>query len=321
MSAEQAAQHFILSEGNSKRNLELATHIRNLWGGRDCAVRECEDCGFGFADPYVSGDATFYNLAYERSSYPGEKWEFERTIKELSSIEFHAERVLEAGAGFGYFIDKIVDTYVRRTGITALDYSNEAIRTLRSKGYIARQEDLRNADLVEGFDAIFLFQVVEHMDGLDELFDRISYLLREGGLLFIAVPNPKRIKFNEQNGSLLDVPPNHIGLWSPVAFQMLGARHRLRLDLHETEPFSLSGFIKEDIAYSYLRRSQRKGTMENWSRRLRSASYGKLIGAVFAALSAPRRVNIWRKAAASSDELGSSLWVKFTKMKSKGCQT
>ena len=92
---------------------------------------------------YVSGDATFYNLAYERSSYPNERWEFERTVRELFSINFRAERVLEAGAGFGFFLDKIVDIYVPIIlGITALEYSDEAIKTLRRKGYFALQERL-----------------------------------------------------------------------------------------------------------------------------------------------------------------------------------
>jgi SAM-dependent methyltransferase len=225
---------------------------------------------------------------------------------------------LEAGAGFGFFLDKIVDTYVPRSGITALEYNDKAIKTLRGKGYFALQEDLRTANLVQPFDAIFLFQVVEHMDGLDSLFARLFQLLRDDGLLFIAVPNPKCITFNEQNDSLLDTPPNHIGRWSPAAFQILGARHRLRFDRHEIEPFSLGEFMKQDVVFSYLRRSQQAGTVENWSRTLRSTRYGKLLEAAVAALSAPRRINIWRKAASSRD-LGDSLWTKFTKVASKEC--
>jgi SAM-dependent methyltransferase len=317
LSAQEAAQHFVLSEGNPQRNRELSSHIGNLWGGRHCSVRQCKDCGFGFADPYVSGDATFYNLAYERTGYPSDKWEFQRTVRELSSTNFRAERVLEAGAGFGFFLDKIVDIYVPRSGVTALEYSNEAIKKLRGKGYFALQEDLRTANLAQAFDAIFLFQVVEHMDGLDSLFARLSQLLRNDGLLFIAVPNPKRITFNEQNGSLLDTPPNHIGRWSPAAFQILGSRNRLRLDRHEIEPFSLGAFVKEDVVYWYLRRSQQAGTVANWSRTLRSTRYGKLLGGAVAALSAPRRINIWRKAASAGD-LGGSLWTKFTKVASMG---
>lgn len=316
LSAQEAAQHFVLSEASPKRNRELSSHIGKLWSGRDCSVRQCDDCGFGFADPYIAGGATFYNLAYERSSYPSEKWEFERTVRELASINFRAERVLEAGSGFGVFLDKIVDTFVPRSGITALEYNDTAAETLRRKGYFALQQDLRTASLTQPFDAIFLFQVLEHMDDLDSLFTCIRGLLAEDGLLFVAVPNPKRITFNEHNGSLLDAPPNHIGRWSSAAFQILGARHGLRLDRLEVEPFSLGEFIKQDVAYSYLRRGQQAGTVANWSRALRSASYGKLVGAAVAALSAPRRINIWRKAARSG-KLGGSLWVKFTKVPSK----
>jgi SAM-dependent methyltransferase len=182
------------------------------------------------------------------------------------------------------------------------------------------QGDLRTADLVQPFDAIFMFQVVEHMDGLDSLFARLFQLLRDDGLMFIAVPNPKWITFLEQNDIWLDIPPNHIGRWLPAAFQILGVRHRLRLDRHEIEPFSLGAFIIADVFLSYWRRAEQAGTMQNWSRSLRSkpTNYGKLLEAAVVALSAPRRINIWRKAASSGD-LGLSLWTKFTKVASKEC--
>ena len=310
---QEAAQHFILKEDNRQRNQDLAAHISKLWGGRNCSIRQCCDCEFCFSDPYVAGDVTFYDLAYERAGYPSDKWDFRRTIRELSSTNFRAKRVLEVGAGFGFFLDKIVDTYVPRSGITALEYGNEPIKVLHSKGYSTRQEDLRSANLAEGFCAIFLFQVVEHMDDLDNLFARLSQLLYKDGLLFITVPNPKRIRFNEQNGSLLDMPPNHIGGWSPAAFQTIGSRHGLRVDRHEIEPFSLLGFIKQDIGSSYLRRAQQMGTVENWSRSIRSARHGKLVGVAVAALTAPRRLNVWRKAASTGAEIGGCHWVKFTK--------
>jgi SAM-dependent methyltransferase len=313
-SAREAAQHFVLREANPKRNSELTSYITTLWGGSDCVVRQCNECGFGFADPYIAGDVTFYNLAFDRRGYPGEKWEFRRTLRELSSMNFHATRVLEVGSGFGLFLDKIVGEYVSRSGIVALEFSDEAVRVLRGKGYVTLQDDLRNAGLDGCFDAMFMFQVVEHMDCLDGLFANVSRLLRNHGLLFIAVPNSRFIAFNEQNGSLLDAPPNHIGRWTPTAFQIVGSRYGLRLDCHEIEPFSLGSFAIRDTADSYIRRSQNPGTMENWSRALRPSRYGKRIieGAV-AALSVPGRIDVWRRAAGAAD-LGSSLWTKFTKV-------
>ena len=221
LTAEEAAQHFVQGRGSAQRNRELSVPIYNLWGARNCYIRRCGACEFCFADPFIAGDKTFYNLAYERSVYPADKWEFDRTLEELSRMSFRAERVLEAGAGFGFFLDKIVENRVPPIGVAALEYSDEAVKKLQSKGYFVLQQDLRNANFDQPFDAIFLFQVVEHMDDLDGLFGRISQLLRNDGLLFIAVPNAGRVAFNEQNGSLLDTPPNHIGRWSPAAFQFL----------------------------------------------------------------------------------------------------
>ncbi len=313
LTAVEAAQHFVQLEGNPKRNRELALHISTLWGSEECSILQCNACGFRFADPFAAGDAVFYNLAYERSGYPSDKWEFERTVRDLKRSNFSAERVLEAGAGFGFFLDKIVEAYVTRSGITALEFSDSAVRTLRSKGYFTLQQDIRSGSFEKPFDAIFLYQVVEHMNNLDGLFARFAQLLRNNGLLFIAVPNARLTAFNEKYGGLLDMPPNHIGGWSAEAFQIIGSRHGLKLEWHEVEPFSLGTFAKQDIIYSYLRRSQQVGTMENKSRALRSKRYGKMLGAFVAALGAPRRVNVWRRAARLPN-MGGSLLVKFTKI-------
>jgi len=309
--AEEAAQHFICRESNPTRNTELAAHIEALWGSRHCKVRQCLVCGFGFSDPYVAGDVRFYNLAAERSFYGNERWEFTRTVKELVDMNFNAKRVLEIGAGFGSFLDKIVGVHVPPSGVVALEFGEKAISVLRGKGYKATREDLRNAELDPGFDAIFMFQVLEHMGDLDGLFSRVHSLLRGGGLFFASVPNANSIRFAEENGSLLDMPPNHIGRWSELALKTVGEKHRLQLVGFETEPFSIKQFVKTDVSYSYLRAAQEKGTIANWSRSRRSTRYGKLLAAAVAAASAPRRLNVWRRAAKL--RIGGALWAKYQK--------
>lgn len=310
VTASEAAQHFVLREGNPERHAALRRHLVNLWGAEECVVRRCDECDFGYADPYVAGDATFYNLAYERAVYPNDKWEFQRTLQDFEATQFKGLRVLEVGAGFGFFLDKVVDKYVPRSGITALEFGDAAIATLKAKGYEAHQVDIRQTDLEPGFDAIFLFQVVEHMDGLDALFERIRELLTPHGGAYIAVPNPRRIDFNEENASLLNMPPNHIGRWSPTAFSCLAQRHGLRASATETEPFLLTQFVKHDIIYSYLRRAQISGTIANWSRAQRSGTAGKLLRAGVAVVSAVARAPVWVRAYQEHD-LGGSLWVKL----------
>lgn len=313
VTVDAAAQHFVLRESDAERHEQLALHIEALWHGRTCGVWRCSKCQFGFSYPFVAGDAKFYNFAYGRLSYPSDKWEFRRTIRAMEQSAFKAKRVLEVGAGFGMFLDKIVDKFVPRSGVTALEFDDASIEILRGKGYCAVQDDFRNAKLLPGFEAIFLFQVVEHMDSLELLFSRLSELMAIGGRAFIAVPNSKRIDFQESSGSLLDMPPNHIGRWSPSAFEIETAATDLRISAIEIEPFSLWSFIKQDVIYSYLRKAQRSGTLLNWSRAKNGARGGKLLGAAFALTAAPLRAPVWLRAAATSD-LGGSLWVELTKV-------
>jgi SAM-dependent methyltransferase len=311
VSASEAAQNFVLKEGNADRHAALTAHIERLWGGSRCEVRCCTTCDFGFADPYVAGDGEFYNLAYERTGYPSEKWEYAETIRDLETRRFSAQRVLEVGAGYGLFLDKIADRFVPRRGIVALEFNDTSAAELKSKGYTVIQQDIRSASLGPGFDAIFLFQVVEHMDRLDALFARLRALLAASGVVYMAVPNPSRIAFNEAHASLLDMPPNHIGRWSPEALRLLGSRHGLNVDEVDFEPFSISEYVKQDLIYAYLRRSHRPRTFANWSRSLRSGPAGKMIGGAVALMGAPSRVPVWRQARAHG-ELGGSLWARLS---------
>lgn len=310
VSAEEAAEHFVSTEGDASRHAELAACIRRLWKQEDCAVVHCGACGFSFALPFVAGDKAFYNIAYPRPSRVSEKWEFDRTLSELASLNGRMGGVLEVGAGFGHFLDKVAGTYVPASGVHAIEYHDVKVSKLTEKGYTAIDEDVRTLRLDRTFDAIFMFQVVEHMDDLDTLFAKLSSLLSPSGLLFISVPNPARIDFQEAHGSLRDMPPNHIGRWSPEAFRIIGARHALRMEKHETEPFSLKAFAKKDLHFFYLRRSQEAGTVESWARSRRGRGLGKWLGPAVAALDAPRRLRVWSEAARRAD-LGTALWVMF----------
>jgi SAM-dependent methyltransferase len=231
----------------------------------------------------------------------------------LENNDFHSERVLEVGAGFGHFLDKIADKRVPRSGITALEFSSDAVEVLREKGYRAISGDVRRVELSPGFDAIFLFQVVEHMDNLDLLFCRLSELATQKGRIFMSVPNGKKVDFQESSGSLLDMPPNHIGRWSRSALEIIAAAHGLEIKAFDVEPFSIPRFMREDIGYSYLRRAQQRGTLSNWSRTKRSGRGGKLLGGAFAMAYAPLRAPVWLRASAASHEIGGALWVEITR--------
>ena len=310
ISSTEAALHF-LADQSGERFAQLRATIEDLWGQPSCRLCTCQKCGFGFADPYVAGNGKFYELAFERAGYPSDKWDFRRAIRAFGDHAIQPGRLLEVGAGFGFFLDMLRGHLTNRPSIVATEFGLPALEALRGKGIDARQQDLRTLDTAP-FDVLCAFQVVEHLDDLTGLATAMKRLIVPGGYAMITVPNAALIRFNAQNGSLLDMPPNHIGTWSPGALERLGKNAGMVVVELDTEPASLAGFIKTDIAFSYLRRAQFTGSFAHWSRRQRSKPYGKALGMGVALAYAPLRIPVWLKAAKRSD-LGASTFILLRK--------
>lgn len=314
VSADQASRSFVNPRQYPDRFRELTQHLSNLWGRSTCDVRRCGDCGFGFADPFVAGGADFYNLAAPHPSYPTTKWEYARTIEELKGMATAGKTIIDVGAGFGYFLDLIRDRLFDPPDIYAVDYNQTARLALQSKGYKTFSVDLRDAafDSLKGaFDIISMFQVFEHMDRVDDVFARLKYLLKPQGSVFIAVPNDIRTCYMERHGSLLDVPPNHIGRWTAAAFEALCRRHGLQLSKCEQEPFNLATFLQQDIVDSFLCKAEKPGSVGEFVRGLPRSKAQRITQALVALALSPTRLPAWAYAARNSSKLGSALWVKI----------
>jgi 2-polyprenyl-3-methyl-5-hydroxy-6-metoxy-1,4-benzoquinol methylase len=312
-SAEQAAQHFVQAKEYPDINLKLRSHIERLWNGTSCDIESCTNCGFGFSWPFIAGDDVFYNLAYPHVGYPTAKWEFERTLQVLKGLNLSSKRMLEVGAGFGFFLDRLCKDGATPSNIEAIEYNQDAIKHLRQRGYATISDDVRSPSF-EGkvFDNIFLFHVVEHMDQLDILFSRLRALVDPAGSIFIAVPNVKRTDYQESHDLLLDTPPNHIGRWTTRAFKEIASRHSLSVADAETEPFDVGLFLKTDLVYSHRRRAQEFPS--SLSGRARSMPRGPLRTAIEVATiaaNAPARIPHWWSAYADRRSLGQSLWVRL----------
>jgi len=315
IAAREAAQCFAPERADAESHRRIFACITSLWRGDSCQLMKCNDCGFGFAWPFVAGNAEFYNFTGAAGVYPRSKWEFTRTLADLEGLSRRGTKVLEVGAGNGYFLDLICPGLVRAADVTALEYNDKSIPILRGKGYQAFSVDLRDKALDRyraSFDFIFLFQIVEHLDGLDELFGRIEALLKPGGSAFCAVPNSARIEYQEANRSVPDLPPNHIGRWTPRAFGAVCRRNGLSLRAAELEPLSWREFLSHDLSYSHIRRAQLHP--DGLIARIRSLPRGKarrLMEATLAVALAPARLPAWRHVYRDRQKLGASLWVRL----------
>jgi len=311
INSDKAAQHYLLKEKDKIKYDKLVNHIETLWTGDKAEVVSCLNCGLCYSNPFVAGDAKFYTLAYERSNYPTWKWEFQMTI---DSLKFKAKefKILEIGAGNGTFVKSIKDKYTSKENIFCTEYSMYGLRELEKIGVNYLNDDVRNLEFESKFDVICLFQVLEHLDGLDELFYKFDNLLGSNSDLFIAVPNYNFIEFIEKNNLLLDMPPNHVSRWTKKSFQIIATKFNLDLVSHKIEPSNWFANIKLISVYYFLKKGQIKGTFANfiaskkysenvkkWLKIVCILIYSFALGKLFYNL--------------KSQNIGNSQWVHFSK--------
>ena len=244
-SVAAASEHLVPAARAPERNAQLREALRELFGGDRVLVRRCNDCGFWFADPFVSGTPEIYNLITEGSElYPAERFEFGLTIDALRTRSLD---LLEIGAGDGAFLRK-----ARAAGITgrlcATEYDDGSLGSLAAidgvETFRGSPQELA-AERPGSFDAICMFQVLEHMDHVDEVFAALRALMAPGGQLFIGVPNDASVSVQEELTGFWEMPPNHIGRWTRGALESVASRHGFTVLDHQYEPVNDLGALWE----------------------------------------------------------------------------
>ena len=98
--------------------------------------------------------------------------------------------LLDVGAGEGQVTDELAPLFGR---VTTTELSSGMARRLRKRGYPCHEIDLATQtlpDAEERFDAIALLNVIDRTSRPYTLVERLTKLLKPGGVLFCAVPLP-----------------------------------------------------------------------------------------------------------------------------------
>jgi SAM-dependent methyltransferase len=195
--------------------------------------------------------------------------------REFKVSKISAVNVLEIGAGKGSFLKKVIEIGVLHGNISAIEYSDWGREQLNSLHLNEVSPESMPSDKLlskwQGkFDFVCMFQVLEHLDELDSKLKFLYSCLRPQGQIIFAVPNPQAIYFNELNGALLDMPPNHISRFSEASLQKLARRNLLEVNFFEVEPLDKLSAYREFCYYRYLRGTQAKLTVASLIARLPS---------------------------------------------------
>lgn len=258
VSAKEVTSHFC--DFNSLQGKDLYAHLKKNYADK-FEVHQCHNCLFSYAFPFKAGDDIFYNLAYPTNSYPSWRWEYGLALNNITK-KIKNPKILEIGSGSGLFLKEILMRGIsEKQNISAIEYSNYGKAEIQKIGVDYFSLDVREEGLSlphANYDFICLFQVLEHMDDLENLVKKLHMLLNKGGQILISVPNNKRTEFMEKNGALLDMPPNHVGRWTKKAFEIFSERANLRLSDLQIEDSSFFKILKQFFGYRLLKKTQKK---------------------------------------------------------------
>ena len=185
-------------------------------GLKSLSVYECEESGYQFYYPKsVTGDSKFYEkLQHFDWYYMPWKWEHEVAKKFLKN----EMSLLEVGCAHGAFIKATSDAFELKN-VVGLEL-NQTTPNINKKWQIVNESvqdfQINNAG---SFDVVCSFQVLEHIYDVQSFLSAKISCLKNGGKLIISVPNNE--SFIKNIDSVLNMPPHHIGLWTPKSLRYL----------------------------------------------------------------------------------------------------
>ncbi len=232
----QAAAHFVPVTRNAELHQRMRDSLTRLWRGDHCFIRRCQECGFGFADPFVGGDEEFYEVLHHHTGYPAWKWDYDVGLEQARAYP-NGGAVLDVGAGSGQFLSRLDGTWSKH----ATEGSDITRAPLRKAG-ISVFNDLSDAVRIGAgtFELVTAFQVLEHLSQFQVVLAHCRQLLKPGGRLLIVVPDGDAMIRQEQVTGCADMPPNHVCKWTPSSLRLAMTNAEFTVGQTVEQPASLT---------------------------------------------------------------------------------
>lgn len=234
------------------------THIKRVMtckdhyaSGEEFDLFCCEDCGFQFTQgfPVEAEIGKYYETPDYISHSDTNKGLMnklyhlvrKRMLNQKSRLVSHftgrkSGKILDIGTGTGYFAHTMQQ---KGWKVDAIE-KNASARTFAKEHFNLEVKDDSGLKEFEAgkFDAITLWHVMEHLEQLDDTWDRLYELLSDKGILVVAVPNCSSYdaeKYKEY-WAAYDVP-RHLWHFTPGTMQQFGMKHNFILLAQQPMPF------------------------------------------------------------------------------------
>lgn len=172
--------------------------FNSLYNYYDLPIYKCKTCGLESIYPKDKYDlktmyeASYYqgNAAYsyidERKNEKYESYVWDARIKNIMKFK-NEGRFLDIGSSFGGFLSRARAFGFESFGVEISTYS---ARYANDRGIPTFKGSILEAKFPEkSFDIITLIEVIEHLDKPDLIFEKLSTILNDDGLLVIQTAN------------------------------------------------------------------------------------------------------------------------------------
>jgi SAM-dependent methyltransferase len=154
-------------------------------------IVRCGACGFVYVDPRGLGPA-FDNEAggaARRDAAVANQTIYRHGLAALRAAGLPDQgTLLDLGCAYGDFLAFAADAGYRVTGI---DLNPASAQLARERGFTVLTGDLRSLEVDQRFDAVTLWDVIEHVDRPVDVLAACRAVLRPGGLVFFHTGNAR----------------------------------------------------------------------------------------------------------------------------------
>ncbi len=175
-----------------------------------------------------------------------------KKLEIVSSFNQNKGSLLDVGAGTGDFLNAAKNDGWSISGVEP----NSKARSLANQKSILLVEDINQLP-TQKYDVITLWHVLEHVPNLFEYIETLKSLLKENGILIIAVPNYKSYDatYYKEFWAAYDVP-RHLWHFSSKGIKKLFAQFNFKLE--NTLPMTYDAYYVSLLSEKYKNSSFQK---------------------------------------------------------------
>jgi 2-polyprenyl-3-methyl-5-hydroxy-6-metoxy-1,4-benzoquinol methylase len=182
------------------------------------------------------------DLGIRSHAYRVERFGGERVGLMAQHLSMPAPRYLDVGCSTGFVVEAARDAGWQAVGT---DLNPSAVEFGRSRGLDLRTVAVEDAGFDEGsFDAVSLFDVLEHLLAPVRTLRACTRLLRPGGIVFLYVPNydsASRLLMGKDAHFIW--PTHHLNYYTPATIRDLMSREGLDTVYVATEGLDVADYL------------------------------------------------------------------------------